>query len=343
MSTETERLVGLETQYINSASIISQLNLAEQIKDKDDVGFGEQVLQKSKRRMVNRDGTFNVKKCGYSLLRSKSLYHKALTISWPAFFLSITLAYLAINLTFASVFFTLSSGNFYGMPDGNTLDRALNSFFFSVQTLATIGYGSISPKSVVANLFVTVESIVSVFVYALCSGLVFARYSRPTARIIYSENALIAPYKDGSAFMFRVINERQNQILNLEAKVMLSMNEYKNGIKKRSFHELSLERSRVLFFPLNWTIVHPIDKDSPLYGKTEEDLHQTDAEFLVLLTGLDDGFSQVVTSFSSFKPQEMVWGAKFSDLLEEKEGIVRVDLNRIHEYQPAVLPKEGLS
>jgi inward rectifier potassium channel len=344
MSNENnDELVGLETQYFRSASVISQLNISEQIKDKDDVGFGEQVLKRSKRRMINRNGTFNVRKRGYSLFRSKSLYHKALALSWPSFFLAISVTYLLINLSFAFIYMLLPLDAFNGMPDGNFLDKFYNSFFFSVQTLATIGYGFISPRSITANIIVTAESIIAVFIYALCSGLVFARYSRPTAKILYSHKALIAPYKDTTAFMFRVINERQNQILNLEAKVMLSLNEYENGIRKRKFYELPLERTRVLFFPLNWTIVHAIDKESPLYGKSEHALHEGDAEFLILLTGLDDGFSQVVTSYNSYKPQEIVWGAKFSDLLEEENGIVHVDLNKIHDYHPAVLPRDTLT
>ncbi len=345
MSIDKNKMSGLETQFFRSSSMIGQLNLGSEFKlnseeqNSSDIGFGDKVLNITKNRMINRDGSFNVKRKGYSFIRSRSLYHYAISCSWPKFIFLVVIINLLTNCLFALVYFSLGQDSFNGMISQDPISGLLESFFFSVQTLATIGYGHVNPKSLYANLVVTAESITGLFMYAVASGLVFARSSRPSAKIIFSNNALISPYKERTGFMFRIVNERQNQILNLEARLLVSLYERDGHMKRRRFYELNLERRQVLFFPLHWTIVHPIDEDSPLYGKSEDELFNTDAEFLVLLSGLDDGFAQTVTAYNSYKLNELVWGAKFSDILEEQaDGLISIDLNRIHEYSPAVLP-----
>jgi inward rectifier potassium channel len=310
----------------------------------NDIGFGEKVLNITKRRMINRDGSFNVKRKGFSFIRSRSLYHYAISCTWPKFIFLVVFVNLLTNCIFALIYFLLGKDSFNGMLGETFFSRILESFFFSVQTLATIGYGQVNPKSIIANSVVTIESIVGLFMYAVASGLVFARSSRPSAKIIFSNKALISPYNEITGFMFRVVNERQNQILNLEARLLLSLYETEGNINRRKFYELKLERRQVLFFPLHWTIVHPIDKESPLFGKTEEQLFNTDAEFLVLLSGLDDGFAQTVSAYNSYKLTELVWGAKFTDILEEQtDGLISIDLNRIHEYSKVQLPRNDNS
>lgn len=167
--------------------------------------------------------------------------------------------------------------------------------------------------------------------FALVTGLVFARFSKPTAKILFSKNAIIAPYNDITAFEFRIANARDNQILALKAQVHFSRLEEKQGKRKRTFYKLSLERNRVPFFPLSWTIVHPIDKDSPLYRLTHEDLMHDDAEFMILLTGLDDTFNQTVYSRSSYKAEEIVFGVRFCKIYENLhgKGPITVDISRL--------------
>ena len=230
-----------------------------------DLGFGEQVASRSRKRLINKNGTFNIARKGYSLFRSRSFYHYAISCSWPKFLALLICVYLLINILFAAFYFLMGPSELKGLSSQGGVPFFYECFFFSVQTLATIGYGGISPNSFGTNILVTIESIFALLLYAVCSGFIFARSSRPTARIRYSENALISPYQDITGFMFRIVNERQNQILNLEARVLLSWTEEIGEIKRRKFTELKLERAKVLFFPLHWTIVHPIEQDSPLW------------------------------------------------------------------------------
>jgi inward rectifier potassium channel len=307
---------------------------SDKLEEAKDLGFGAAASRKSGRRLLNPDGSFNVSRKGYSLFRSRSFYHTLLNISWPTFFLLIVAYYLGTNLFFAGLYTLCGPGAIVGFESTALFDRFLHNFFFSVQTLATIGYGVLSPKSVSANLLVTIETLIGLLGFALITGLFFSRFSRPGARILYSKHAIVAPYRGITAFEFRIINERKNQIYDLEAKVVISRLESSNGVTQRKFHELPLERNQVMFFPLNWTIVHPIDEKSPLYQLSDKDLMESDAEFLVLLKGVDDTFSQVVYDRRSYKYSEVLWGAKFTNILDEQDdGNTKVDLNRIDEVE----------
>src|SRR5581483_2590983 len=158
------------------------------------------------------------------------------------------------------------------------------AFFFSVETLATIGYGEVSPNGMPAHFVMTVESLVGLLGFALGTGILFARFSRPTAAVVFSSKAVVAPYRGMTAFMFRITNARTNQLVELEAKVLFS---YLDG-SSRKYHQLDLERTKVVFFPLSWTIVHPINEKSPMFGMTHEEFVAREAEFMILLTGIDE-------------------------------------------------------
>lgn len=216
--------------------------------------------------------------------------------------------------------------------------RFLEDFFFSVHTVSTVGYGHIVPVTLAANALMTIEAMVGIFTLALGTGLIFARFSRPVARIVFSRQAIIAPYRDMTAFEFRIANRRKSQIIELEAKVLLSRWQVDaTGRKKRRFYQLELERSRVTFFPLAWTIVHPIDKDSPLWDVQEDDLAASGAEVLVLLTGIDETFSQMVHARRSYKWDEVIWSQGFRSIFERPtaEAPLAIDVSRIHETKPA--------
>src|SRR5207302_1921174 len=174
---------------------------------------------------------------------------------------------------------------------------------------------------------------------ALLTGLLFARFSRPTTKFLYSKTSVIAPYHDISAWMFRVTNERSNQIIELQARVVMARFEPAAAGRARRFYPLALERERVAFFPLHWTVVHPIDPTSPLYGVTRQQLHDDHYEFLVLLTGIDETFATTVHSRSSYTDEEITWGAKFAQIFEkESEGErMAIDLERFHGIEPAEL------
>jgi len=309
---------------------------SSRLEEFKDLGFGSEVARGTRRRLLNRDGSFNVVLDGLNPLSSLSLYPWLLTISWAKFLAFIGAVYIAVNTVFAFAFLALGPDALQS-PTGNFVGQAFyRAFFFSVDTFATIGYGNIIPIGVAANTLVTIEALLNIVGVALATGVIFARFSRPSARIIYSKNAIVAPYRDMTALEFRIANARSSQLIEVQIQVILTKIERVGGTTLRKFYELNLERNRVVFFPLSWTVVHPIDSASPMSGLTHADLRDADAEFLVLLIGTDETLSQTVHSRSSYEANEIVWGAKFANMFmrTEAEGIIGMDLSRIHNIEP---------
>ena len=302
-----------------------------------DLGFGAEVARGTRRRLLNRDGSFNVVRDALDPLSSLSLYHWLLTISWPRFLAFITGSYIIVNIFFAFAFLLLGPDALQSSTAGDFAGTAFyRAFFFSVDTFATIGYGNIIPVGVAANTLVTIEALLNIVGVALATGVIFARFSRPSARIIYSRNAIVAPYRDRTALEFRIANARSSQLIEVQVQAILTKLEQVGDSMVRKFYDLSLERTRVVFFPLSWTVVHPIDSTSPMWGLTHADLLKAEAELLVLLIGTDETVSQSVHSRSSYQASEIIWGAKFSNMFmrTEAEGIIGMNLSRIHEIEP---------
>ncbi len=301
-------------------------------EEERDLGFGSVVARENRGRLLNRDGSFSVARTGLGFWTSISPYHALLTMSWGLYLALASFSYLVVNALFACAYLLCGPEALAGVREGQVHSEFLRAYFFSVQTLATIGYGHISPSGMPANILVTIESLVGLLGFALVTGLLFARFSRPTARILFSDTAVMAPYRGMTAFEFRIANQRSNQIIELEAKVLYSRMERSEGTDVRRFYELALERRKVTFFPLSWTIVHPIDASSPLHGITDNDLRASDAEFLILLTGIDETFSQTVHARSSYKADEIVWNARFTNIFNRPsgDGPLTIDVSRIH-------------
>jgi inward rectifier potassium channel len=321
----------METQQLSLPQVSTNNNQA----DMRDLGFGSVVTQESLQRLLNRDGSFNVLRAGLGFLASLSPYHTLLTMSWRGFFGLTAFFYFGANLIFAAAYLLCGSGALSAPVSAGIESRFLQAFFFSVHTLATIGYGTISPVGLAANIIVSIESFIGLFGLALCTSLLFARFSRPTAKILFSERAVIAPYREITAFEFRIANARRNQIIELEAKVLFARFEEMDGRPLRRFYPLRLERERVVFFPLSWTIVHPIDETSPFYGMSAEDLSRTRGEFLVLLTGFDETFSQTVHARSSYLAEEVVWNARFADIFNRPadDSLLTIDVRKLHSIE----------
>jgi inward rectifier potassium channel len=292
---------------------------------KFDPGLTQQYTA-SLRRAINPDGSFNVVRRGTSW-RDVHPYLHLVSVSWPRFFGVVLVAYLLVNATFAAIYYALGPNALQG---GSVANRFLTGLFFSSQTLTTVGFGSISPHSVTANALAALEALVGLLGFAVATGVMFGRVSRPSARIGFSERALIAPFQDGTALQFRIVNRRSNTLMELEASVMLMRVVPANGKLQREFDILKLERRRILFFPLTWTIVHPIEPDSPLFGKTFADLEGMQAEFLVLVKGWDETFSQTVHQRFSYRYDEIEWGAKFTPAFEiDGKGDMVLEVNRV--------------
>jgi inward rectifier potassium channel len=283
------------------------------------------------RRTINPDGSFNVRREGLRW-RDANPYLMLIDTTWPRFFLVVVTGFLLVNLIFACLYLMIGIHSLRGLE--SDMGAFANAFFFSVHTLTTVGYGNVYPEGPGANVISSLEAATGLMVFAIATGLLYGRFSRPTARIVYSKNAIVAPYQDGTSLQFRVTNARRNVLMNLEAHVLLMTVENSDGILKRSFVDLPLERRGVYFFALTWTIVHPIDSDSPLFGKTREDLAKQSAELLILLQGFDDTFSQVVHSRYSYRHDEMIWGAKFVPAFKVNEkGDMVVEVDRIDELK----------
>ena len=283
------------------------------------------------RRAINPDGSFDVHRKG-TRLRDENLYLKMIDTTWPRFFVVVVIVFLAVNIAFAAVYQAIGFDRLQGTEP--EMGQFVNAFFFSVHTLTTVGYGNVFPRGAWANSVAAIEAATGLMVFAVMTGLLYGRFSRPSARILFSKNALIAPYQDGTSVQFRITNARSNTLMNLEARVLLMTVVNKEGQLKRDFVDLELERRKVYFLPLTWTIVHPIDSTSPLYGKTTDDLAKTSTELLVLIQAFDDSFSQVVHSIYSYRYSEILWGAKFVQAFSvDPKGDLVLDLERVHELR----------
>src|SRR5580704_6695267 len=283
------------------------------------------------RRTINPDGSFNVKRSGLKW-RDANPYLMLIDTTWPRFLLVVMVGFLVVNMIFACLYLLIGIHYLKGLE--SDMGAFANAFFFSVHTLTTVGYGNVYPEGAWANLISSLEAATGLMVFAMATGLLYGRFSRPSARIVYSKNVIIAPYQEGTSLQFRVTNARSNVLMNMDAHVLLMTVESSDGQLKRSFVDLPLERQRVYFFPLTWTIVHPIDSDSPLFGKTGEDLAKLSAELLILIQGFDDTFSQVVHSRYSYRHDEMIWGAKFIPAFKvDPKGDLVVELDRIDELK----------
>ncbi len=300
----------------------------------NDLGLGTKSQSKNY-RVLNKNGSFNVKKKNIPALERLNFFHALITMSWARFFLIVFLAYLVVNLLFATAYLLIGTDSLTGVGGTTEWEHFISAFFFSAQTITTLGYGQMAPTGLLANMVAAFESLLGLLTFALATGMVYGRFSKPRAKIRYSNNALIAPYLDMNAFMFRVVNPRNNQLLEVEAQVTVSVKD--ENTDSRSFYPLELERSKVTFFPYMWTIVHPINNDSPLKGMKAEDFLSKDSEFIISIKAFDESFSQMVYSRSSYKTQEVQWGKKFVYIVKTEDDTVSIDIGRLDETEEIAL------
>jgi inward rectifier potassium channel len=305
-----------------------------------DLGFGSVVTDQSGQRLLNQDGTFNVERAGLGRFTSLNLYHTLLGMSWRVFLGLVLLLYFLSNIVFGALYAAIGPDAIVDTSSSPTENIFIRAFFFSVQTFATIGYGTIHPVGVIPNLLVTIESYYSLIANALITGVVFARFAKPTAKVRFSDVAVVAPYRDIEGLMFRLVNGRSSQLLEVGAQVLFARFVSENGKAVRRFDILELERRKVAIFPLSWTIVHPIDEDSPLYGLTANDLRRTDAEILVLLTATDETFAAVVHTRSSYKTDEIRFGHKFVSIYNDMRNgePISIDIRKLSEIESVPKP-----
>lgn len=303
--------------------------IRKRIKNKktefNDLGFGTKI-QNAKSRFINKDGSLNVHRVGIS---EWTPYQSLVEMSWTSFFSLSILSYVLINVFFALIFMTLGvEEELTGIIKKDFFSKFAHAFFFSVQTFTTVGYGTISPNGFLANMVASVDALFGLLSLALITGIFFARFSKPKAQILFSEKAVICDFKDGlKGFMFRIANKRNNKIIDLEVFVTMTWIE---GSAERKFRQLKLERNKLLLFPLNWTIVHPIEDKSPLYEKTKEEILTMKPEFIIQLKGYDDSFSSQIHMNSSYIAEEILWDKKFDTMYQEINGRTVLELDKIN-------------
>jgi inward rectifier potassium channel len=316
--------------------------LFEAEQKRRDLGFGTQINDPDT-RLLNRDGSFNVRRDGGSFWSRLNLFHRLISCSWGRFLWLIVAFYVTLNFIFAGIYELVGVENLQGSDLSSPGNRFMDAFFFSSQTLTTVGYGRIAPVGMGASSVAAVESLIGLMLFALATGLLYGRFSRPVARIKYSDKAVIAPYLDITGFMFRIVNERANQLIDIQVElVMASLEIQPNGKAVRQYKGLNLERNKVNFFPTNWTIVHAITEESPMFGMSKEQMLELDIEFLILIRATEDTFNQTVHSRSSYHIKETVFGAKFSPMFSDKigSGMVNLDLSKISDIHDAPLVSE---
>lgn len=286
-------------------------------------------------RFLRRDGQFTARRVGLGL-GAYEPYTLLLGMRWGPFFAVTLAAYLLLNLAFALGYFALGPGALSETPASGPA-RLLAAFFFSVQTFGTIGFGHVYPVTLAADALVTLEAFVGLMAVALVTGMLFARFSRPRHRVLFSDRAVIAPYRGGRALMLRLVNGRHGNLTDVSAEVVLSLRALpgepgaaRSGLG-RQFHALPLERSRVTFFPLAWTVVHPITLDSPLSALDDASLRSREAEVLVVVRGVDETAQQPLQARTSYHASEILWERAFASMYVRERGALAVDARRLHD------------
>jgi inward rectifier potassium channel len=295
------------------------------------------------RRILNRDGSANLRKTGIPFYKRFSIYHTLLKMSRIKFLLMVFVFYTATNLVFASIYLMIGIEHLAGATvSNNFFSNFSQAFFFSSQTMTTVGYGHVAPSGLIANCIASVESFLGIMTFAIVTGMFYARFSRPKAYIQFSEHFLVSPYKGGKAVMFRMATYKNNELTDVEAQVTLALVVTEDGSTTTRFFPLKLEISKINSLAISWTVVHHMNEESPLYNMKEKDLLEAAIEMIVTVKAFDDHFSNTVQQKTSFSYREMVYGARFIPIYDRAiEGAyTEVKLDKIDTYLPHTFEEE---
>jgi len=299
-------------------------------------GFGSRASG----RFINKDGLPNVRRRGVNVLNRLSWYHTMLNLSSFRFITYLVVMYILINLVFACIYYLIGVEHLTGIDKSNPLDEFIDVFFFSSQTFTTVGYGRIAPVGFMASLVATFEAFLGLLTFAIATGLFYGRFSRPRAYLRFSDIAVIAPFQDVTALMFRLAPYKNNALTDADVTLSTAIEINEEGVVKSNFYRLETQLSKINTLALNWTIVHKIDENSPFFGFSADDFKNTNIEIIVHVRAFDEVFSNTVVQRSSYVSREIIYGAKFVTMYypdKEKDSTV-LDLDKINEYQKAELP-----
>lgn len=305
----------------------------------EDLGFGTALTGQRGARLINRDGTFNVLRNRKDLTDHLS-YAALLNVSWPAFFGLVVCTFFLINLVFGIGYLLCGRDALVAAGTPLAVGRIWQAFIFSVDTFSTIGYGNVVPVGRVANLLVAFEAVAALLNAALVTGLVFARFSKPNIRIEFSASGVVRLGTE-PAVLVRLRNLTRNEVLEVEATLIAWFRD-PDDPKVRRFHILPLERGKVTFLPLSWTVAHFITPESPFHGLTKDTFQQTFGEIILQIRGMDQNGSQAIYARASYTVDEMVWNARFADQYthDPSTGVLGIDSARFHLTEPFVFTEE---
>ena len=292
-------------------------------------------------RFFQKDGRPNIRFRGISYLQRFSVFQYMLKIPSWKFISLVAVAYVVVNLFFACVYFMVGVHHLGGMEEITVMGKFWEAFFFSTQTLSTVGYGHVFPDSLTSNTIAAVESFTGILMLALATGLIYGRFSQPKAYIKYSSIALFSPFKDGYALMFRFAPFKQHFLTDVEVKVTCVMKYTENETeRKNTFYSLDLELAKANTLTSNWTIVHMINEKSPLYQLTKNEIEEVETEILVFVKGYDEEYANTVVSRTSYVPNEFIYGAKFNMMYEPSEdnSTTILHMDKLDSYHEEKLP-----
>jgi inward rectifier potassium channel len=306
-------------------------------KSDKNTGFGTNATNYGG-RFINKSGNANVRKTGISFLESISWFHTMLNIPRWKFMIIVVLFYFLVNCFFATWYYSIGVEHLNGVTAKTPLDKFGQAFFFSIQTFTTVGYGHISPSGFITSFVAAIEALIGLLSFAIATGLLYGRFSKPKAHLLFSENAIIAPFGDRTGLMIRMSPYKNTNLTDAEAKITLGMTVEENGKLTNKFFQLELEYATINALTLSWTLVHPITENSPLYGLTADDYNKIDGEILVFVKMFDDMYSTNVVKRTSYTFAEVVYGAKFnlmySRSADDSKTILNIDkLNSFNKVQ----------
>jgi len=313
----------------------SEMKIDPKLKVNNDTGFGTNAANYGG-RFINRDGTFNLRKEGVSMVNRLSIYHFMLTLPRWKFIALLVLSYFAINLVYCSIYLLIGLDQLQGLIATTPWGKFKEAFFFSTETFTTVGYGRVNPVGGWANLVAAIESMSGFLSFALATGLIFGRFSRPRAYLLFSDYALVSPFKDGKALMFRFAPYKDSHTLtDVQIRVNIGLKVLQDDLTEEyRYYDLNLERNKVESLPMNWTVVHPMDETSPLNGFSYKDMAAADVEIYVLIRGFDDVYSNFVQQRTSYTYHEIKFNGKFVPMYRESEDgkTTILELHKLNEF-----------
>lgn len=303
-------------------------------KENSESGFSNLAGSLSS-RLLTKNGQFNVIRTGTGRFSPYSLIHELITMHWIPFLFVVFVIYLVLNFIYALLYYTLGMNQFMGVVSTNPFEEFREAFFFSAQTLTTVGYGRLNPVGFWANVIATIEALNGLLIFSIGTGLVYSRFSRQKAQLVFSSAILVSPFKEGKALMFRVANKKNNDLSELEAEAIASLLVFDGETFQRKYFDLTLERKNVTTLHLSWTLVHPIDENSPIFGLNSQTCEEFELEVLIRIKAFDSTFSQQVQKRHSYSFKDLVWNARFLPTFRRSEDghHTVLELNKLGSFE----------